>query len=66
MRYYSTQRPIGPGTFPRPAGTTKIRIHNFDTRTYCPEIGRQAWGWIDYPEQLSEKDARDYELISEK
>ena len=34
-RYYSTQRPVGPGTFPgRPES-----IENFDTREEVPGIG---------------------------
>lgn len=48
-RYYSTLRPVGPGTFPgRPESIT-----NFDDRTYCEEIGREAWGYIEYKEPLS-------------
>ncbi|MFQ6829940.1 MAG: hypothetical protein ACLRSY_09750 [Acutalibacter sp.] len=43
MRYYSTQRPIGPGTFPRQGGTEKVV--NYDGPTYCEEIGREAWGY---------------------
>ena len=51
MRYYSTQRPFGPGTFPRQDGTETIT--NFDGPTYCEEIGREAWGYIDYEQALS-------------
>ena len=40
MRYYSTQRPVGPGTFPRQDG--KETITNFDGKTYCEEIGRET------------------------
>lgn len=39
MRYYSTQRPVMPGSFPK-EGVQEI--HNFDSRTYVPEIGREA------------------------
>lgn len=42
MRYYSTQRPVGPGTYPRQGGTETVT--NFDGPTYCEEIGREAWG----------------------
>ena len=63
MKYYSTQRPVMPGGFPRPAGTKVITIHNFDRRTYCPDIDRMAWGWIEYDTELSGKDADDYELV---
>ena len=58
MRYYLTQRPPTPGTFPgRPN-----RIEGYDQRTYVKEIGREAWGWIEYPEPLEEGQAEDYEL----
>ena len=61
MRYYSIHRPIAPGTFPK---TVKVNeIHNFDYRMFCDEIGREAWGWIDYADELDEKDAKAYELV---
>lgn len=60
-RYYSTQRPFGPGTFPQKDG--RETITNFDGKIYCPEIGREAWGFIEYPEPLTQKEAADYELI---
>lgn len=59
MRYYSTQRPVGPGTFPDGQPHT---IHNFDSRTFIPEIGREAWGYIDYDAPLTAQAARAYEL----
>ena len=37
MRYYSTQRPIGPGTIPQPKGNKVLEIHNYDQKTYCEE-----------------------------
>ena len=54
MRYYSIYRPVGPGTYPRKDG--RETIHNFDKKTYCEEIGREAWGYIDYPDALTEKE----------
>lgn len=61
MRYYSIHRPVAPGTFPK---TVKVNeIHNCPALTYFPEIGRGAWGWIDYADELDEKDARAYELV---
>lgn len=62
MRYYSTQRPIAPGSFPEPEGNTVERIVNFPAKTYVDEIWKQAWGYIDYEKSISEKDASDYEL----
>lgn len=61
MRYYSTQRPFGPGTFPKQDGSETIT--NFDKPTFCEEIGREAWGYIDYKSPLSPELAQDYELM---
>lgn len=61
MRYYSIHRPVGLGTFPRTARVIEIR--NFDYKTYCKEIKREAWGWIEYDGKLSKKDAESYELV---
>lgn len=62
MRYYSTQRPVTPGTFPKPNGNRVVDIHNYDSSVYCEEIGRVAWGYIDYEQPLHPEDAIDYEL----
>lgn len=59
-RYYSILRPVGPGTFPK-KGT--VRIHNFDKREYINRIDHAAWGYIEYDEKLTEKEARDYDLV---
>lgn len=64
MKYYSILRPVAPGTFPRTAKVNEI--YNFDRRQYCPEIGREAWGWIEYDVEISEKDAESYDLIRER
>lgn len=64
MRYYSTYRPVGPGTYPRKDG--RETIHNFDNKTYCKEIGREAWGYIDYPEPLTDEEISEYELMQSK
>lgn len=61
-RYYSTQRPIAPGTYPK--ANSKPTITNFyEGKVYCEEIGREAWGFIEYSEPITEKEASDYELI---
>lgn len=61
-RYYSTMRPFGPGTFPKKDG--RETITNFDGPEFCEEIGREAWGFIEYAEPLTEQEAAAYELIS--
>lgn len=62
MRYFSTSRPVMPGSFPN-VGVTGV--HNFDDRQFCPEIGRMAWGYVEYAERLPEDLARSYELVPE-
>ena len=58
-RYYSTQRPIAPGTFPgKPAelGNYGSNGSDFD------RLGK-VWGYLDYEEELTAEEARGYELI---
>ena len=62
MRYYSTQRPITPGSYPEPAFNQVTAIHNYDSRTYCEEIGREARGYIEYGHPLHPEVAIDFEL----
>ena len=64
MRYYSTQRPITPGSFPRVAFNAVKEIVNFERKTYCEEIGREAWGYIDYEKPLDRYDFNAYELTA--
>ena len=63
MKYYSTQRPVSPGSYP--CKNSVVEIHNFDNRTFCEEIGAEAWGYIEYNCELSEKEAAEYELVPE-
>lgn len=62
MRYYSTQRPVGPGTYPRQGGTETVT--NFDGKIYCEEICREAWGYIEYREAITPEQAKAYELTA--
>ena len=61
-RYYSTQRPVDIGTFPKPAGNAPVEIHNYDNRQPVEGGTMQAWGWLEYAKPLTEKEAGDYEL----
>lgn len=63
-RYYSTLRPIAPGTFP--GGKKVVEIHNFDKRTAIESIDRMAWGYIDFENPLTDKEAKSYDLVAEK
>jgi len=62
VRYYSTQRPVAPGTFPKPAGNKVLEIRNYDDKTYCEELGREAWGYVEYERPLSEEELQGLEL----
>lgn len=62
-RYYSTQRPIAPGTIPtEPKPTT---VFNFLEPTFIEEIGKNAWGFVDYPCELSTEEISNCELTPE-
>ena len=60
-RYYSTQRPISPGTYPN--GENKpVSIENFDERQVVENGQLQAWGYLEYDKPLARKELKDYEL----
>ena len=61
MKYYSTMRPVGPGTYPAPEWVSET--HNFAKRTYIPEADLEAWGWIDYRAELDADIAYQYDLV---
>ena len=63
-RYYSTQRPVDLGTFPKPPDNPVMEVHNYDADSRIPvENGMiQAWGYVEYRKPLTEKEAGDYEL----
>lgn len=60
-RYYSTQRPVGPGTYP--CEDLAVEIVNFESRQYVEKIGRKAWGYVDYAVDLIPKVAATYEMV---
>lgn len=60
-RYYSIMRPIGIGTYP--TGARVANIVNFHERKYVPEIGREAWGYIEFSHTLSKQNQISYELL---
>lgn len=55
-RYYSTQRPVDLGTFPKPPDNPVMEIHNYDADSRVPvENGMiQAWGYVEYQKPLTE------------
>ena len=61
-RYYSTQRPVDLGTFPKPPGNAPVEIINFDERRMVEGGTMRAWGELAYLKPLTEKQMKDYEL----
>lgn len=45
-RYYSTQRPLMPGSYPKPEGNGIVTVYNFENKTYAEEIQRERRGVI--------------------
>lgn len=64
-KYYSPLRPLSLGTFPKPQGNEILHIENFKERQNVPEIARQAWGYIEYKEALTEIEAAAYRHAGE-
>lgn len=62
FRYYVTQRPAAPGAFPNPPSNRAVETFNFDRPTFIKEIGRAAWGYVEYERPISDVSAALYEL----
>ena len=60
-KYYSTQRPVDIGTFPKTDGGP-VRFENFDIRENVEQGQFKAWGYLIYDAPLSEKQISDFEL----
>ena len=62
--YYSTQRPVDLGTYPRPPDNLPVEIINYDVNSRIPVEGEvfEAWGELTYAKPLTEKQMEDYEL----
>lgn len=63
-KYYSTQRPVDIGTFPKPPHNAPDEIINYDQRIPVEGGAFLAWGHLTYTKPLTEKAASDYELRS--
>lgn len=62
-RYYLTQRPASPGAFPAADDNPPEEVHNYDCRTFVPEIQCLAWGYVEYRRPLELYDVSIYELM---
>jgi hypothetical protein len=60
-KYYSTQRPVDIGTFPKTDGGP-VRFVNFDKREYMENATFRAWGYLAYDAPLTAKQISGYEL----
>lgn len=65
-RYFLTQRPPMPGGIPMPVGNRPTRVVGFDSKRFCAEIGRDAYGYVEYAEQLTPHDMEAYELTEQE
>ena len=63
-KYYSTQRPVDIGTFPKPPHNAPDEIVNYEGRVWVENDTRLAWGHLTYTKPLTEKQVSDYELRS--
>lgn len=61
-KYYSTQRPVDIGTFPKPPHNVPDEIVNYDQRVPVEGGAFLAWGHLTYTKPLTEKQVSDYEL----
>lgn len=63
-KYYSTQRPIEPGSFPKPPDNPPLETINYDVDSRIPVDGEafSAWGEVIYARPLTDRQLYDYEL----
>lgn len=61
-KYYSTQRPVDIGTFPKLPHNAPDEIVNYDKRIPVENETRLAWGHLTYTKPLADKEMQDYEL----
>ena len=61
-KYYSTQRPVDMGTFPKPPRNAPDEIVNYDQRIPVENGAFLAWGHLTYTRPLTKRQASDYEL----
>lgn len=61
-KYYSTQRPVDIGTYPKPPHNAPDEIVNYEGRVPVEGGTFQAWGHLTYTRPLTEREMADYEL----
>lgn len=65
FKYYSTLRPLGPGSIPNRPGNKPIEVVNFDEIKEIESIGKPAYGYAIYAKSLSEQDCYIDDLVLE-
>jgi hypothetical protein len=63
MKYYLIERGPGPGAVPRDRKNLITNVEDFGSKIYVEEIGRRAWGTVEYMYPLDKKLIDDYEFI---
>ena len=61
-KYYSTQRPIDIGTYPKPPEAPKVELIFYDQRKPVENGTALAWGELIYDAPLTPEQVSDYEL----
>lgn len=61
-QYYSTQRPVDPGTYPKSQENPLICFNNYEGRIPVEGDTFRAWGELFYAQPLTERQISDYEL----
>ena len=59
-KYFTILRTVSIGTFPKEGFVDFV---NFDKRCYVPEIDHNAWGYLLYNRELSEKEIHSYDFM---
>lgn len=62
MRAYAIHRPFGIGTWPAQYGGFPV---NFDTYRFVEEIGRHAFGYVDFQEDVPKEMLEKFDLVTE-
>lgn len=60
FKYYSTMRPLGPGSCPADG---IVKVKNFDNPKWIPEINHMAYAAIEYDHMLSDAEKKQYDLV---
>ena len=63
-RYYLTERPLQFGAFPQPEDNKPVLVAPFREKMYAPNIGKYAFGFVEYDHPLTPEQIYRYELTA--